>query len=507
MRIAKAFVIAVAVAGMSAASFVAYAQSSAVSPAVKRLEELIAVVNTGDAAAIRNYLRANSVDPMTMQSWSSTLLPMVLELHRLSHGLDLVRVTTIGTQQIQPQLVGQTVGILRNKATGDEQALAIMVEPQAPHRITGLPVLHPSLIATLVRPAESVAADRVTRSEQAQLQEISSYLKRLADADIFSGVVIIARNGQPVLSQAYGHADRATKIPNTLSTPFLLGSMNKLFTGLAIGQLVEQGKLSYDDPLSKFLPDYPDPESARRIRIKHLLSHTSGLLPGFTNKAYYDSLDRLRTVQALVDVSERKPPQFEPGTKWAYSNMGFVLLGRVLEVVTGEDYFDYMQKHVFAPAGMTSTSFPVLPRDGVATVPMAYPYEVEFNDERQHYVNKLGADFRRGGPSCCAVASALDLIAFANAVHAGRVVKPETFRLHSTPKPELGAPNYGYGFAVGARMAKRPLVGHGGNAYGQCTEFGALTDTPYTIVVLSNLTIGTCMSVTGRILRVLAPSK
>ena len=123
---------------------------------------------------------------------------MVLELHRLSHGLELVRVTTIGMQQIQPQYVATTVGILRNKATGDEQALAISVEPQAPHRITGLPILHPSLIATLVRPAASVAL-----SEGEQLQEIGAYLKRLADADIFSGVVVITRDGQPVFSQAY----------------------------------------------------------------------------------------------------------------------------------------------------------------------------------------------------------------------------------------------------------------------------------------------------------------
>src|SRR4029078_5299625 len=96
-------------------------------------------------------------------------------------------------------------------------------------------------------------------------------------ADFLSGVAVIARDGKPVLAQAYGYADREKKIPNTVDTPFLLGSMNKLFTGSAIGQLVDQGKLSYEDPLAKFLPDFPNPESARTIKIKHLLSHTSGL--------------------------------------------------------------------------------------------------------------------------------------------------------------------------------------------------------------------------------------
>jgi CubicO group peptidase (beta-lactamase class C family) len=448
----------------------------AVSAAATRLHELLAVVNGGDAAAMKAYLEAHSADHAT----SSVLLPTVLNLHRLSHGLDLVRVATIGTQQIQPQWAGHIAGILRNRATGDEQVLAIAVPP----------------------------APAAVHSEQDQLQEIGSYLKRLADADIFSGVVVIARDGQPVFSQAYGYADRERKIPNTLSTPFLLGSLNKLFTGLAIGQLVERGKLSYDDPLSKFLPDYPDPESAKQIQIKHLLSHTSGLATGFTSKAYHDSLDRMVTVQALLDAGDRQPPKFKPGTQWAYSNFGFVLLGRIIEIVTGEDYYEYMLRNVFAPAGMTSASFPMLPRTGVATVPMAYPYEVEFTGERLLYANKLGAEFRRGGPSCCGVASALDLMALAKALPSGQVVKPETFHLHSTAKPELGAPYYGYGFAVGIRRSNdRLLVGHGGNASGQCTEFGSLRGTPYTITVLSNLTIGTCVSVNGKIMRVLAASQ
>ena len=139
MMLLKAILIvlvaAIAAAGLSAVPFVARAQT--ISPEVQRLEELVAVVNRGDAAAMRAYLQANSGNMM--------LLPLLHELYRLSTGLEVVRITTIGAQQIQPQLVGYTVAILRNKATGDEQALAIVVEPQPPHRITGLPILHPSL--------------------------------------------------------------------------------------------------------------------------------------------------------------------------------------------------------------------------------------------------------------------------------------------------------------------------------------------------------------------------
>lgn len=476
---------------------------------VKRLEEVIEVLNTGDYATMRAYLEANSVhtvayNPPNQKTfpWEVQALQQILDRYRRSRGLDLVRVTT------EPSAGGpvrpDVVGIVRNRLTGDEEYLAVAVEPQPPHRITWLPSIPSAVVATLgLKRAASVGV-----TEQERLDEIGSYLKRLGDAGVFSGAVIIARDGKPVLAQAYGHADRARKIPNTLETPFLMASMTKLFTGLAIGQLVEQGKLSYDDPLSKFLPDFPDAESAKKIRIKHLLSHTAGLGDGLPPLENPDWHDARTTVKALVDGFERKPPAFEPGTKWAYSNMSFVLLGRVIELVTGEDYYDYMQKNVFGPAGAKSASFPMLPRNGVAVVPMAYPYDYSWDDENARWYedNYLGKHSRRGSSAGGSIVSALDLLELSNAMRAGRIVKPETFRLHSSAKPELGSTIYGYGFITGPYLG-RPFVGHNGRAFGHCTDFGELRDTPYTIIVLSNLARGSCAEVAGRILRVLRPSE
>jgi CubicO group peptidase (beta-lactamase class C family) len=449
----------------------------AASPAVKRLKELLEVVNSGDAARIRAWVQGAAAQPGPVP------VAITLDLYHGSRGLDLVRVATMKGNGV--------VAVLRNRLTGDEQALALEVEPQAPHRIT---VMYDAPFTP--------AAATVPASEEARLRQIGAWLKRLGDAEVFSGVVVIARDGKPVFSQAYGYADRDRKIANTLDTPFLLGSMNKLFTGLAIGRLVEQGKLSYEDPLSKFVPDYPDSESARRIRIKHLLSHTSGL-PSF-DPAFSPPGDRIVTVQTILDSVPRKPLQFEPGTKWSYSNTGIQLLGRVIEVVTGQDYYEYVRKTVYRRGGMARDPFPDYSRGAVA---MAQPYEIEWDDTRPRWSNQMAITTRRGGPAGGGIASATDLVRLGNAMKAGRIVKPETLRLHSSAKPELATRHYGYAFAVRARMAERPLVGHGGNAPGQCTEFGALTDTPYTIVVLSNLTGGTCMSVTGKILQVLQPTK
>ena len=455
---------------------------------VKRVREMIEVLNSGDYATIRAYFDGQR-DPNGSVN--------ALSRYHYSRGYDLLRVETV------PNRGDLVAGVVRNRITGDEEYLGLRIEPQTPHRIMLFMARAPDEVAASwqLKRATSTAV-----TEQDRLQEIGAYLKRMGDAEIFSGAVVIARDGKPVFAQGYGYADREKKIPNAPDTPFLMASMTKPFTGLAIGQLVEQGKLGYDDPLSKFLPDFPDPESAKKIRIKHLLSHTSGLArEGAPLES--SSMDHPTTVKAMVDAFERKPLAFEPGTKMLYSNVGFVLLGRIIEIVTGQDYYDYVQKNVFARGGATSAGFPLLPKNGVAVVPMAYPYERAWDAEsRMSIVSQLGTYGRRGSPAGSSIVSALDIITLSNAMKAGGIVTPETWRLHSSSKPELGSPSYGYGIIAGPYLG-RPFVGHNGRSFGQCTEFGELRDTPYTIVVLSNLTMTTCRQVTERILRVLQPTE
>jgi hypothetical protein len=135
---------------------------------------------------------------------------------------------------------------------------------------------------------------------------------------------------------------------------------------------------------------------------------------------------------------------------------------------------------------------------------MAQRYDMELRGSQLHYANQASKFTPRGVPDGGGIASAPDLLKLDTALRAGRVVKPETYRLHASPKPELGSPFYGYGFNMRARSGE-PLLGHAGNGPGVCTDFGAVTGTPYTIVVLSNSTVTTCISVTSKILKVLAP--
>lgn len=209
-----------------------------------------------------------------------------------------------------------------------------MVEAAAPYRVTRFGVrggaggaLHPETFAT--------DADRV--------RELQRYLRKQVADGHFSGVVLVAKDGKPLYHEVFGIANRDTDTPNRLDTNFNLGSANKNFTAIAIGQLVEEGKLSWDDPLSTFIPDFPDSVSARKVRIKHLLSHTSGLGSYFNQTFMESSRARWRTVDDMMRLARPDSLAFEPGTRFAYSNTGFLVLGKVIEVVTGRDTLDLMR--------------------------------------------------------------------------------------------------------------------------------------------------------------------
>ena len=155
------------------------------------------------------------------------------------------------------------------------------------------------------------------------------------------------------LEKAYGLANKDTNTPNKIDTKFNIGSMNKMFTGVAIAQLAERGKLSFNDTVGKLLPDYPNKEVAK-VTVHQLLTHTSGM-GSYHNEAYFSNLDKMKTVGDPLRLFVNDRLAFEPGTRWQYSNSGYVVLGLIIEKVSGQDYFDYVKQHIFKPAGMVNT--------------------------------------------------------------------------------------------------------------------------------------------------------
>jgi len=210
------------------------------------------------------------------------------------------------------------------------------------------------LAATLA--ASMQAQQPATPSPDELSRRLGSLLDSLAARDEFSGVVVLGRGGKAVIQKAVGFADREARVVNTTETAFNLGSINKVFTATAIRQLALDGKLSLDSTLIRYLPDYPNPDVARRVTIRQLLEMRSGIggnifaaPPGGTRQDVKHNRD-------YIQLFANQPLEFEPGTDRRYSNAGYIVLGAVIERVSGEDYYDYVRKHIYDVAGMTRTA-------------------------------------------------------------------------------------------------------------------------------------------------------
>ena len=160
-------------------------------------------------------------------------------------------------------------------------------------------------------------------------------VEKASDADEFSGVILVAQNGIPLFEQAYGFADREKKIPNRVDTKFNVGSINKSFTGLAIRQLIAENKIWPDDPIRKFLPDYPNTDAAAKVTVRHLLDMTSGIGDFFGDRYEATPKEKIRSLEDYLPLFADKPLEFEPGTRNQYSNGGYVVLGLIIEKASG----------------------------------------------------------------------------------------------------------------------------------------------------------------------------
>jgi D-alanyl-D-alanine carboxypeptidase len=287
-----------------------------------------------------------------------------------------------------------------------------------PRAVVGQPHAGPAAAADLTRDWPKPEL-RAGLSDAQIAASIAAYAKQLHDARHFSGVVLAARAGKIVVSGAYGLANIAANTPNTLDTRFNIGSLNKLFTRVAIAQLAEAGRLSLDDTLRTHLPQLPVP-GADRISIRQLLEHRSGMGDIFGPR--YDAAppSRLRELDDFVPLFADQPLAFEPGSSERYSNAGYVTLGLIVERLTGEKYRDYVSRHIFAPAHMASTGLWALDE----RVPERATGYTRHGKDRELDELVPNTDRLPGRPSSAggAFATAGDLLRFWDAVLAGKLL-------------------------------------------------------------------------------------
>lgn len=458
---ARAAAIALALVATLASTVAAQDRDAA---ADRRAREVVDMIDTADVDAIRTYVDS-AFAPSMKRLPLEAHLGFFLGERSASGGVDF--------DAIQQNSGGVAVARLRGRTTGDWRALAVRVEAEPPFRISGIASRPPEIPPGAARPPPTTDAARA--------DALADYVRRLADADIFSGAVLLAKDGEVLWSGAFGEANKDFGAPNAIDTKFNLGSMNKMFTAVAIAQLVERGELAFGDPLSKYLPDFPDPESAGKIRIEHLLTHTSGLGSYFNDAFQHGARGQWRTVDEFMTLAEDDSLAFEPGTSWSYSNTGFLVLGKVIEVVTGRDYHDFVRENIYEPAGMTNTAAYEL---DYVTPNLAVGYDKTWTaDGEMRYRNNLFQHVVRGGPAGGGYSTVGDLMRFAEALMGGRLVGEEYVELLTSPKPELSSPAYGYGF--GAREDSE-IVGHSGGFPGISSNLDVFTESVYVAVVMSN---------------------
>jgi D-alanyl-D-alanine carboxypeptidase len=286
----------------------------------------------------------------------------------------------------------------------------------------------------------------------------------------FSGEVAVARHGRIVFAHGYGRANRARRRRVTLDTAFNLASMGKMFTGVAAAQLVQAGKLHFGDRIGTYLPRLPP--RLRPITVAQLLDHTSGLGDFFGDPGYERLRPKLTKLSAYLPLVTQESLQFRPGTRWAYSNSGFLLAGLVIEKVSGERYDRYLARHVWRPAGMKHTGCYTRSR---------LPAFAAIGYEDGGVANTRALPPTGTSAGGC-YSSARDLLAFARALETGRLVSRALTNVITTSK--VRAPGGGYGFGFGIR---RSTIWHNGGAPGAAGELDINPKLGIVAVTLGNV--------------------
>lgn len=321
-------------------SYAAPADELASAPAGTRATGYLAAFNSGDEAVMRSFISENFADSALAKRDMEARLSLFREMRRDIKHLEMT--------QVLPSDSGE-LNVVVHAADRNDLRMSFLHEVRSPYKLLGILVDHPD-------PAE-LGMNRTPLSESAALDSIAALLQQRSDSNTFSGVVLIAKKDQPLLRKAYGWADREHRIPNQPDTKFNLGSISKSFTRVAVERLIAEGRINASDTLGKFLPDYPNAEARAKVTVQQLLDHRSGIGDFFGPEFDAAAKDKIRTLQEYVPFFATEPLNFAPGSRERYSNGGFVVLGLIIEKVTGKSYYDYVKEVVFQPAGMKDSEW------------------------------------------------------------------------------------------------------------------------------------------------------
>jgi CubicO group peptidase (beta-lactamase class C family) len=438
------------------------------SPAARRLRELLDVVNSGDRAQLARYTR-DAFAPSMLQP-DDSILDFLLGQYHSSGGFDVRGILQDGESQ--------TTALVQGRSKPDTWLRYVVgVEPAPPHRIRGIFTNHAS-------PAMADSTKDAIREADLPAR-FAALVDRIAADARFSGSVCLARHGKVLLRRAWGEADRETHARNTPETRFGIASVGKLFTAVAIARLVEDGRIAYGDSASRYVPDWLPP-GGEGITVEHLLTHTSGLgdfLGRLREAGPGDAFDRLEDYRRFASGTALAS---RPGTEFRYSNTGFLVLGAILERVTGERWDAWILKRVLGPAGARhATPTRATAREAAA----AHGYHPAGDGG---WVRSDTLMVGHGTPAGGGVATAEDLALFASAWSQGRLVSRAMVERMTTPRTTMAGTGlaYGLGVEVAASRGTRRVYGHHGGFAGVGALVEVFEPEGWTLAVLSNTTDG-----------------
>ena len=446
---------------------VSFHDESVMPPGIKgeRIEAVITTVNANDPDSVREFMKKHCTERFRNFALMDQHIEVFLSLFQETGGMDFHSIRTY-----VPERKGETVVILKDRNFGSWRAFVMRLDEKNDSLISGLNFAIARTPSNVEEPA---------LNEEQCLKNINDLMEGLISKNLFSGTFLIAKGDKILMTSVGGEASKRFHVPNNIDTKFNLGSMNKMFTATSIMTLVEKGHLSLDDPISKHVEESWLPEEiTSKITIHHLLTHTSGLGSYFNDTYMNGSRERFRVVDDFKPLVNGEKPAFEPGKRFRYSNTGMLLLGVVIESVTGESYFDYIRKNIYKPAGMTDSD----------SYEMDYPVEnlaIGYSRDRNSpygWQNNLYKHVIKGGPAGGGFSTVKDLYRFARAIQTGKLVSQES--LEKMWKDHAGD-NYGYGFSI-EEGPNGKIVGHGGGFEGINSNLDIYLDKGYVVAVMSN---------------------
>ncbi|MCE7924777.1 MAG: class A beta-lactamase-related serine hydrolase [Haliscomenobacteraceae bacterium CHB4] len=373
--------------------------------------------------------------------------------------------------ELSPGNISRVLHIyLRKKDAPMWRDIQMRLDPAPPHKLLS--------IAFIAEVAEPVSLPNGDITQKTTLDWLDRYVQKLVRENDLSGSALVAQGDQILFEKYFGYADAERIQPVDAHTLFNLGSGNKMFTALAVMRLQEQGKLNFTDKLTSWFPDFPDSAHANKVTVHHLLTHTSGIRE-FWREETVAEMRRCTTWHQFLPIIYGSGFDFKPGTEAGYSNSNFILLGAIIEKVSGQDYFDFIQNLIYDKAGMQQSGTFVFDR---TTKPLATPLARAGNEgwkEAEHG--------KRGSPTGGGYSNVRDMLLFAKKLKNNSFVSSESFKNMISDKTS-GLKNafpYGYGF-IPQKNGGEYSYGHGGIASGINLEFRYFPRLDITMIVFSN---------------------